>query len=105
MGKASNRNQVFNKINKRKQQSDIKEEKDVKGDGGVDVNVNDNVKDTGSVNIMLGPKAEEKHLKRTYYIYKDHDREISKLARKTGRDKSEIVRMALDYFLENVKVE
>lgn len=103
MDKASNRNQVFNKINKRKQQNDIKEEKDVKGD--VDVNVNDNVKDTGSVNIMIGPKAEDKHLKRTYYIYKDHDREISKLARRTGRDKSEIVRMALDYFLENVKVQ
>lgn len=109
MAKASNRNQVFDKINKKNKRNDSKEDvaSNSNINGNVDSNVRDDIKGDGNINgnVTISAKKEEKHIKRTYYIHKHQDKNITKLARKTDRDKSEIIRMAIDYFLDNVIVE
>ena len=101
MGKATNRNQVFDKINKKNKKSDVKDNSNVNSNDKVNVKGDVN----SDVNVTISSKKEDKHIKRTYYIHKYQDKDITKLARKTDRDKSEIVRMAIDYFLDNVTVK
>lgn len=70
-------------------------ENNVNGNGNVDVNSN--------INIIKTKK--ESKIKRTYYIKPEHDKKINELSRKSGRDKSELIRMAIDFFYNNVSVE
>lgn len=64
---------------------------------------NVNVKEDGTITITS--KEKEEKLKRTYYIDPDNANKIDWASRKTGRDKSEIVRIALNYFFENAEIK
>ena len=44
----------------------------------------------------------ESPVKRTFYFYPGQLKEIDRLSKKTGRPKTEIIRLALDYFFEQV---
>lgn len=86
---------IFNDLKKNKEQAEQgkKEEVDSKVNGD------------GSSNFTLTSKKETQKLKRTYYLEPEQDKNIAWAARRTGRDKSEIVRLALDYFFAHVEIE
>ena len=44
----------------------------------------------------------ESPVKRTFYFYPGQLKEIDRLSKKTGRPKTELIRLALDYFFEQV---
>jgi len=44
-------------------------------------------------------------VKMTHYFRPDQLKEISRLSKKSGRDKSELVRLAVDILIEQAKVE
>ena len=46
--------------------------------------------------------SRESPVKRTFYFYPGQLKEIDRLSKKTGRPKTEIIRLALDYFFEQV---
>ena len=73
--------------------------------GTSNVNSNGNSKVDSNVNngITIPSKEEEnKSLKRTFYIDKEYDDFLNLAARKTNRNKSEIVEIAIDYLKDNV---
>ena len=72
---------------------------DVNGDGDIDVNID------GNVNIDILKSKDDKKVKRTYYIKSDHDKKLNELSRKSGRDKSELIRMAIDFLYKNANME
>ncbi len=47
--------------------------------------------------------AKSKLKKMTYYFRQDQLKEIDKLSKRTGRDRSELARMAFDLLIESVK--
>lgn len=55
--------------------------------------------------LTLTRKEEEKKISRNYILKQDHINFIDRAARKTGREKSEIVRIALEYLEKNIDFE
>lgn len=56
-------------------------------------------------NITLTRKKEEEKISRNYILKQEHIDFIDRAARRTGREKSEIVRIALEYLEENIDFE
>lgn len=96
MGKDIFKELEKNKVKADKESKQINKKKD---------NVNGDVNDNANNRVTLTSKEENKKVKRTYYIHPEQDKNISWASRKTGRDKSEIVRRALDYFFEKIEIE
>lgn len=104
-------NKLKDQVQKKKDKSDKKEKNDgkndskingkndVNGDGDIDVNID------GDVNIDILKSQEDKKVKRTYYIKSEHDKKLNELSRKSGRDKSELIRMAIDFLYKNANME
>ena len=92
-------NDIFDKLKKNKKTAEksINNKEDV--NSNVDVNVNSNSYVTISKNNDKGK------VKRTYYLEPETEKELSRLARKTGRIKSDIVEFALRHYFEVVKIE
>lgn len=88
---------IKSKVNKPKQTDKQNNRDDVVNDVEGDVNVN------GTVTITS--KKNKGKVKRTYYLDPEVEKNITWLSRKTDRDKSEIVSLALEYFFDNVEVE
>jgi flagellar biosynthesis/type III secretory pathway M-ring protein FliF/YscJ len=93
---------------------------DGKGDGNVnggdnsndkrnDVSKIDSNKETqngSKTTINLSKeKKEPKKIKRTYYIYEDEDEKLNDLAEQTDRDKSELIRIAINFLYENATTD
>jgi len=99
------RNQVKEKKEKsksinKKNKSDVND--NVDGDG----NVNGNGDGDSKKPITISKEENsQKKIKRTYYIYEENDEKISKLARRSGKDKSELVRIAIDFLYDNVEIK
>lgn len=81
--------------------SNINGKNDVNGNGNGDIDANID----GDVNIDIFKSQEDKKVKRTYYIKSDHDKKLNELSRKSGRDKSELIRMAIDFLYDNATME
>jgi primosomal protein N' len=47
----------------------------------------------------------EKKLKRTYYLTPEVIEFVEKTAKETGKKKSDVVNLALEFFKENLKIE
>ncbi len=119
---------------KHKKDSDVNGDGNINGkdDGNVDVNDDSNStsKDDVSVDVddnsnsdskdksksesnfeskptisLSKEKTEPKKVKRTYYIYEDEDKKLNELARKTDRDKSELIRIAINFLYDNAETE
>jgi len=99
------RNQVKEKKEKsksinKKNKSDVND--NVDGDG----NVNGNGDGDSKKPITISKEENsQKKIKRTYYIYEENDEKISKLSRRSGKDKSELVRIAIDFLYDNVEIK
>ncbi len=66
----------------------------------------DNGVGTGKSTITIARKSKGSTLvKMTYYFRPDQLKAIDELHEKSGRDKSELVRMAVDLLVENARVE
>lgn len=55
--------------------------------------------------IKISKKEEEEKVSRNYVLKKKHVRIIDRLSKRTQRDKSEIVQIAIEYLAENVEVK
>ena len=55
--------------------------------------------------VKLDIPAKSKLRKMTYYFREDQLKEIDKLSKKTGRDRSELARMAIDLLIDSVQVK
>ncbi len=58
---------------------------------------------TSHVAGVLNIPAKSKLRKMTYYFREDQLKELDKLSKKTGRDRSELARMAFDLLLDSVQ--
>lgn len=71
--------------------------------------INGNADSNNAVNITSNSAGsltvKEKNVKATYYFRQDQLNEVDRLSKMTGRDRSELLRMALDTFLAQVQVE
>ena len=56
-----------------------------------------------SISISID-KNEPKKIKRTYYIYEDQDKKLNEMARKSDRDKSNLIRLAIDFLYNNAEI-
>jgi len=52
-----------------------------------------------SISISID-KTEPKKIKRTYYIYEEQDKKLNEMARKSDRDKSNLIRLAIDFCIK-----
>lgn len=104
---------VFEKLKENKSKAEKSKDNNVDGNvndnvrGNGDGSVDSNVESEGDSNANNGitiPSKEEKNksLKRTFYIDKEYDDFLNLAARKTNRNKSEIVEIAIDYLKDNV---
>jgi protein tyrosine phosphatase len=89
------------------------------GDGNINGNGDSTYISNGSVNSNINNKSskkpttfklskekkEPKKIKRTYYIYEEDDEKLNELARHSGKDKSELVRIAIGFLYDNAEVE
>jgi len=50
-------------------------------------------------------KRTEEYVKMTYYFRPDQLKELDKLHKQSGRDKSELVRLAIDILIDQAKIE
>jgi len=70
-----------------------------------DSNINNNINFNNNIIIKKRDYKTDKHIQKLFYITPELDNFIEKLKKKTGRDRSEIVRIALTYFKENVEIK
>lgn len=56
-----------------------------------------------SISISID-KTEPKKIKRTYYIYEEQDKKLNEMARKSDRDKSNLIRLAIDFLYKNAEI-
>jgi len=96
-------NELRNQVKEKKEKSKAKDEKnDVNNNG--DVNGDGDSNSNKKITLSKG-KNKPKKIKRTYYIYEENDEKISKLARESGKDKSELIRIAIDFLYDNVDIK
>jgi len=102
-------NELKNQVKEKKEKSksiDKKKKNNVNGDGNFDGNGNVNGGDDSKKPITISKEeTTSKKIKRTYYLYEENDEKISKLARKSGKDKSELIRIAIDFLYDNVEIK
>ena len=55
--------------------------------------------------VKLNIAAKSKLRKMTYYFREDQLKELDKLSKKTGRDRSELARMAIDLLIDSVQIK
>ena len=79
--------------------NELKKEKDKSKSNDTNPSSNTNT------NFTIGSKKDKNRIQRSFYITPQLDRDLDKLKAKTGRDKSELVRIALSHMVENVKVK
>ena len=112
---------VNNDVNNRDDVNNYRDDvvnSDVSTINGVDKNVNvitdGNTNITGDESVNTGkgtitiPKKKNKsddYLRVTYYLRPDQIRAINRLHKDSGRDKSELVRLAVDILIEQARVE
>jgi len=63
------------------------------------------IKSNGANTITITRKAGEDYIKMTHYFRPDQLKALDRLHKKSGRDKSELVRMAIDILIERAQVE
>ena len=63
------------------------------------------IKNNGASTITITRKAGEDYIKMTHYFRPDQLKALDRLHKKSGRDKSELVRMAIDILIERAQVE
>jgi len=63
------------------------------------------ITNNGANTITITKKAGEDYVKMTHYFRPDQLKALDRLHKKSGRDKSELVRMAIDILVERAKVE
>jgi len=56
-----------------------------------------------SISISID-KSDPKKIKRTYYIYEGQDKKLNEMARKSDRDKSNLIRLAIDFLYDNAEM-
>jgi len=56
-----------------------------------------------SISISID-KNNPKKIKRTYYIYEGQDKKLNEMARKSDRDKSNLIRLAIDFLYDNAEM-
>ena len=104
---------VNNDVNNRDDvNNDVSTVNDV--DRNVDVITDDNKNIAGDENVSIGKgtitiakkkNKSDDYLRVTYYLRPDQIRAIGRLHKDSGRDKSELVRMAVDILIERARVE
>jgi hypothetical protein len=62
-------------------------------------------RDSTSTKLVLESERKEEKIYRGFYFEQKQIDAIDRLARSTGKDKSEIVRIAIDFLEENVEVK
>ncbi len=67
----------------------------------------DDAAERNGVSIITIPKKikTEEYRRMTHYFRADQIKELDKLHKQSGRDKSELVRMAIDILIEQAKIE
>ena len=78
--------------------SDLKKQKGTKSD-------NDSQKKIKSNSIKITRKKENEKKSRNYILKQKHIDFVDRVARRTQRDKSEIVQIALEYLEENIELD
>ena len=78
--------------------SDLKKQKGTKSD-------KDNQKKINSNSIKITRKKENEKKSRNYILKQKHIDFVDRVARRTQRDKSEIVQIALEYLEENIELD
>ena len=78
--------------------SDLKKQKGTKSD-------NDSQKKINSNSIKITRKKENEKKSRNYILKQKHIDFVDRVARRTQRDKSEIVQIALEYLEENIELD
>jgi len=63
------------------------------------------INSNGANTITITRKAGEDYVKMTHYFRPDQLKALDRLHKKSGRDKSELVRMAIDILIERAQVE
>lgn len=69
------------------------------------IDSNSNINSDSNITIKKKINKADKHIQRLFYITPELDNFLEKVKKKTGRDKSEIVRMALSYLRDNLEIE
>ena len=102
-------NELKNQVKEKKEKSksiNKKNKSDVNDNVDGDGNVNGNGDGDSKKPITISKEENsQKKIKRTYYIYEENDEKISKLSRRSGKDKSELVRIAIDFLYDNVEIK
>jgi hypothetical protein len=57
------------------------------------------------VSIVIPEKKSDEKVRRNFYVNKGLDKELNKLARKTGNSKSELVDIAIEFLINNYRTE
>jgi len=96
-----NEGDIFEELKKEKQQSDDSTNTSTEVSSNTDVNTETDSEDKITINSL----EKKEKVQRSFYISPQQDRNLEKLKARTGRDKSELVRIALDYMFENVEVK
>lgn len=96
-------NDIFEELKNEKKKSEKKKNRTSE--------IDDNERDNKSQNnntqsdFTIDSKENKNRIQRSFYITPQLDRELEKLKAKTGRDKSELVRIALKHMVKNAKVK
>jgi predicted DNA-binding protein len=54
---------------------------------------------------VIPEKKSDEKVRRNFYVNKGLDKELNKLARKTGNSKSELVDIAIEFLINNYRTE
>lgn len=69
------------------------------------INSNSDIDSNSNITIEKKERKTDQHIQRLFYITPELDNFLERLKKKTGRDKSEIVRLALSYLYDNIKIK
>jgi len=106
----NNDEDIFNELKKEKNKSKSKKNKK-KPEGNSNnsssskTNGSSNTSTNNKPNLTINSKENKNRIQRSFYITPRLDRELEKLKAQTGRDKSELVRIALNHMVKNVEVK
>ena len=106
----NNEKDIFDDLKKEKNKSKSKKNKNesksnTSNSSSSDTNTSSNASTNNETNFTINNKENENRIQRSFYITPRLDRELEKLKAQTGRDKSELVRIALNHMVKNVEVK
>ena len=108
----NNDKDIFDDLKKEKNKSkSIKNKNESKNNSSTsnssssNTNGNSNTSTNNETNLTINSKENKNRIQRSFYITPRLDRELEKLKAQTGRDKSELVRIALNHMVKNVEVK